>query len=203
MWKFVLGPILMGVGYVVGSIYGASAQQRVHARPAVVYDALHEIAASNAAAGIFQLEGGAAIPYELKVDATADERMNVRMMMGGRQAVAADVVLTPQADGAETLITVKMHADHAVLRKALAGTSKAKLAYAPDWLLNLTAKPQLKRIAYDIEHKGEAQASTDGDPQAGWTDEQRAWADEREQERASQPMVDPDAAAKAYMGQTN
>ena len=34
MWKFVLGPVLMGIGYIVGSIYGESVEQIVHKRPA-------------------------------------------------------------------------------------------------------------------------------------------------------------------------
>ena len=49
------------------------------------------------------------------------------------------------------MITAKLHGDHGVLREALAGTSKAQLAYAPDWMLNLPARPVLRQLAQQIE----------------------------------------------------
>ena len=43
-----------------------------------------------------------------------------------------------------------VHADRAVLREELSGTSKEKLAYAPDWMFNLTMRPVLQKLAEDI-----------------------------------------------------
>ena len=98
-------------------------------------------------------------------------------------------------------MTVRIHSDHAVLREALAGTSKARLAYAPDWMLNLTARPLLRQIAGQIE-----QGQAVGDPmhgfqsQADWEaslppDKQRQMQEWRQYD-ASRPMTDPDADAK-------
>src|SRR3982750_4846728 len=97
---------------------------------------------------------------------------------------------------------------HAVLRDALAGTSKARLAYAPDWMLNLTARPVLRQLAGQIE-----QGRAVGDPmhgfqsQADWEaslpPEKQKQMQEWRQYDASRPMTDPDAAANKFLNGAN
>ena len=48
-------------------------------------------------------------------------------------------------------MVARIHSDHTVLRTALAGTNKARLAYAPDWMLNLAMRPLLQQLATQIE----------------------------------------------------
>jgi hypothetical protein len=105
-------------------------------------------------------------------------------------------------------MAVKVHTDHAVLRQALAGTSKARLGYAPDWMLNLTIRPVLQQLAAKIE-SGDAL----GDPmhgfqsQADWEaslpPEQQKQMQEWRQYQASRPMTDPNADAKRYLNGGN
>ena len=125
-------------------------------------------------------------------------------MMGGKQGAQVAVTFAPQDGGQATLITAKVHADHAVLRETLAGTDKARLAYAPDWLLNITLRPVLQKLADQIE-RGE----TVGDPmhgfqsQADWEaslppDKQKQIQEWRQYD-ASRPMVDPNADAQKYL----
>ena len=110
----------------------------------------------------------------------------------------------PRNGGKDTLMTVRIHTDHAVLREALAGTSKARLAYAPDWMLNLTARPLLRQLAGQIE-----QGQAVGDPmhgfqsQADWEaslppDKQREVQEWRQYD-ASRPMTDPNADAQKFL----
>jgi hypothetical protein len=207
MWKFLLGPLLLGTTYGVGSIYGVDAEQLVHKPTDEVYAAVAEAVDRPVPDGTMQLEGGRPVPFEVKVERTPGERLLVRLMMDGREGAEAAVDFAAADGGASTLMKVQVHADHAVLRDALAGTDKAKLAYAPDWMLNLTAKPLLRKLAEQIE-KGQAV----GGPAQGFQSEAE-WEsslppDQQEQVQqwreydATRPMVDPNAAAENYMAGT-
>lgn len=101
-------------------------------------------------------------------------------------------------------MSVKLHAQGAVIREELAGTSKAKLGYAPDWLLNLTFRPVLQKLAAQIESGAQI-----GDPmrgfqsQADWEsslppDKQRQMEEWRQYD-ASRPTTDPNADAQRYL----
>jgi hypothetical protein len=200
MWKLLIGPALAAIGYAAGSYYGASAEQIVGRGPGAVQEAVER--ALSGREGTMELEGGKPVPYEVRFDEGGDGKLVAHLIMGGRRGVDADVSFTPQDGGEATLMTVKLHADRAVLREALAGTSKARLAYAPDWMLNLTIRPVLQKLARQIE-RGEAV----GDPMHGFQS-QADWEaslppekqmQEWRQYDASRPMVDPNASAKAYL----
>jgi hypothetical protein len=208
MRKFLVGPALTGIGYAAGSYYGADAEQLVHKGPGSVRAAIEQ-AVDSRGGGTMDLEGGKPVPYELKIDdGASDEHLVVRMLMDGREGAATDIHLTPQENGEATLMAVKVHTDHAVLRQALAGTSKARLGYAPDWMLNLTIRPVLQQLAAKIE-SGDAL----GDPmhgfqsQADWEaslpPEQQKQMQEWRQYQASRPMTDPNADAKRYLNGGN
>jgi hypothetical protein len=123
-------------------------------------------------------------------------------MFNGQQGAVADIIFTPQNDGKDTLITTRIHGDRSVLRTALAGTDKARLAYAPDWMLNLSAKPVLKQLAKQIEEGQSAtiQGMTEADAEAqgenNLSDEQRQQVSEWRQYDATRPSVDPNADAR-------
>jgi hypothetical protein len=118
--------------------------------------------------------------------------------------VDTSIRLTPQDNGQSTLMTVKVHTDHAALREALAGTPKARLGYAPDWMLNLTARPVLQKLAAQIE-SGEAL----GDPMQGFQSEadwesslppdQQQKIQQWRQYDAARPTTDPNADAQRYL----
>lgn len=202
MRRLLIGPVLTGVGYAAGSYYGADAEQLVHKSPDVVQAAVEQAASDRS--GTMQLEGGKPVPYETKVEEADGGGLVVRVMMDGRQAAETNVSFAPRDDGKDTLIAAKVHADHAVLREALAGTSKARLAYAPDWMLNLAMRPVLQKLAAQIE-SGEAL----GDPMQGWQSEadweaslppeKQKQLEEWRQYDASRPTTDPNADARRYM----
>lgn len=201
MKKFLIGPALLGVGYAGGSYYGADAEQVVHKAPDEVRDAIEESADRS---GTMNLEGGKPVPYETKVERTDDGGLTVRVMMDGRQAAVTDVAFLPRNDGKDTLIAVKIHTDHAVLRDTLAGTSKARLAYAPDWMLNLTAHPLLQQIAQQIE-AGDAVADpmqsvqSEADREAALPPDKQKQEQEWRQYDASRPTTEPDADANRFL----
>ena len=198
MIKFLIGPALVGAAYVTGSIYGADVEQLVHKSPSVTYAGVEQALGNVRASGTTFFDGGTPMPYELKVDHVPDQHLLVTLFFNGRQGAQADLTFTPQNDGRDTLITARLNGDRGVLRSALAGTSKARLAYAPDWMLNLSARPVLQQLAGQIERGVTADLGmSPGDAQAQWeanlSDEQRSAVAEWRQYEATRPSVDPSA----------
>jgi hypothetical protein len=205
MLKLLLGPALLGTGYLAGSIYGRDAEQLVHKIPSATYGAVEAALDNIKPSGTTFFDGGTPMPYAIKVDRTADQQLLVTLSFNGQQGATAELDFAPANGGKDTLVTVHMHGDRSVLSTALAGTSKARLAYAPDWMLNLAARPLLQQVAGQIE-QGELTAF-DGmnqpDPEAQWesslSSEQREQASEYQQYEATRPAVDPDADAQNHV----
>lgn len=201
MYKFLIGPALVGAGYATGSYYGADAEQLVHKSPSATYEGVEQALANTRQSGTTFFEGGTPMPYEIKVDRTPDQHLVINLLFNGRQGAQADMTFTPQNDGKDTLIDTRIHGDRSVLATALAGTSRAKLAYAPDWMLNLTAKPLLQQLAQQIEQGQPASfyAAGAAQEQAQWesnlTADQREQVSEWQQYQATRPAVDPNASA--------
>ncbi|HEX8839339.1 MAG TPA: hypothetical protein VF750_02585 [Sphingomicrobium sp.] len=205
MLKFLIGPALMGAGYAAGSYYGADAEQLVHKSPSVTYAGLEQALANMRTSGTTSFEGGTPVPYEIEIDRTLDRKLVVHLLFAGRQGAQADIDLTSADGGNGTLVTTRVHADREVLRPVLAGTSKARLGYAPDWIFNVTLKPLLKQLAAQIEAgqpAGIAELS-EGEARAQWeanlSDEQRSQVDRWRQYDATRPATDPDADANRYL----
>lgn len=203
MWKLLSGPLLMGAAYIGGSIYGRDAEQIVHKSPSETSDAIDATLANIQPSGTTHFEGGTPMPYEIKVAHGDNRHLTVTVLFDGKQGAAATIDFLPQDGGKATLITAQVHGDHAVLRQALAGTDKAKLAYAPDWMLNLSARPLLAQIAGEVE-RGEMSDPTQGPTsQAEWEGQlppdQREQVQEWRQYDAARPTTNPDADAQQYM----
>ena len=205
MYKFLIGPALVGVGYATGSYYGSAAEQLVHKSPSATYAAFEQAVANTRQSGTTSFDGGTPMPYAIKVDRTTDQRLVIDLLFDGRQGAQADLTFTPQNDGKDTLVTTRIHGDHKVLGTALSGTSRAKLAYAPDWMLNLTAKPLLQQLAQQIE-QGQSvslDGSAGGQDEAQWeanlSADQREQVSEWQQSQATRPPVDPNAAASGKL----
>ena len=198
MLKFLLGPILLAAGYLAGSIYGRDAEQLVHKNPRDTYAAVEAALDNVPPSGTTFFDGGTPMPYAVKVDRTPDQQLLVTLSFGGHDGATAELDFAPQNGGKDTLITVHIHGDRSVLRTALAGTDKARLAWAPDWMLNLSAKPLLHEVASQIEQGQLASFGDMGpDPEAQWeanlTSEQREEVSEYQQYEATRPAVDPNA----------
>lgn len=68
MYKLLIGPALLGAGYVVGSVYGAEAEQLVHKSPAITYVAVAQALDRVRPSGTTFFEGGTPMRYELKIE---------------------------------------------------------------------------------------------------------------------------------------
>ena len=196
MIKFLIGPALLGAAYLIGSIYGADVEQLVHKSPSVTYAGVEQALGNVRSSGTTFFDGGTPMPYELKVERVADQHLLVTLFFSGKQGAQADLTFTPQNDGSDTLITARLNSDRGVLRSALAGTSKARLAYAPDWMLNLSAGPVLQQLAGQIERGVTADIGlSSSNAQAQWeanlSNEERSAVAEWRQYEATRPAIDP------------
>ena len=205
MWKWLIGPVLLGSGCLAGSVYGRDAEQVVHKSPDETYAAVERALGNVRQSGTTYFDGGTPMPYEIRVDRAFDEKLLVTLLFGGKEGAEADINFTPQNGGKDTLISAKIHGDHGVLQSALAGTSKARLAYAPDWMLNLAARPTLQQLATQIEQGETAEigGAAPGEAETQWeqnlSDDQRNQLQEWRQYDATRPTTDPNADAAGYM----
>ena len=205
MLKFLLGPILLGAGYLAGSIYGRDSEQLVHKSPSETYAAVETALDNVRPSGTTFFDGGTPMPYAITSDRTPERQILVTLSFNGQQGATAELDFTPKNDGKDTLVTLHMHGDLSVLRTALAGTDKARLAWAPDWMLNLAARPMLKQVVSEIE-QGQLTAfagMSEGEAEAQWennlTDDQKKDVAEWRQYDATRPAVDPNADAQNYI----
>ena len=198
MLKFLIGPALVGVGYAAGSYYGADSEQVVHKNLSVTYAGVEDALAGVRDSGTTAFEGGTPMPYALTIDHELDRRLSLHLSFAGKPGADAELIFTPQNGGADTLVTAKVHGERDVLRTALAGTSRAKLAYAPDWMLNLAMRPLLQQLATQIESGQSARSAlaewSPGDAEARWeaqlTPEERGQVAQWQQYQATRPALD-------------
>lgn len=204
MLKFLIGPVLVGVGYGAGSYYGATSEQLVHKNVSVTYAGVESALAGVRDSGTTSFEGGTPMPYALTIDHNLDHQLILHLSFDGRQGAQAVLNFTPRNDGQDTLVIAKVHGDHDVLRTALAGTNRAKLAYAPDWMLNIAMRPLLQQLATQIEEGKSGGAALAGwsqsDAEAQWdaqlTPEERGQVAQWQQYQATRPGLDPSAGAE-------
>jgi len=84
--------------------------------------------------GTTAFEGGKPMPYSLTIERDPGRQLVVHVLFDGREGGRTEIDFA--GEGADTLVTAKAHGERAVLSQALAGTDKARLAYAPDWNLS-------------------------------------------------------------------
>lgn len=205
MLKFLAGPVLLGAGYIAGSVYGADAEQVVQKSPAETYAAVETALGNLRQSGTTFFDGGTPVSYELKVAHLPDRKLTVVLLFAGQEGAEVNLAFQPRSDGKETLIAAKIHGDHEVLRSVLGGTDKSRLAYAPDWMLNLSARPVLQQLASQIERGETAQFAGlgEGTARAQWeanlTSDEREQLSQWQQREATRPSVDPNADAGKFL----
>lgn len=206
MLKFLLGPVLVGAGYAAGSYYGSDAERLVHKSPSVTIAGFDRALSNLKDSGMTSFEGGKPVRYQVKIDRTAEQKLQVSLVFDGQTGAVANVDFQPADGGASTNVIARIHSNGTVLRRVLVGTSRARLAYAPDWMLNLTFKPLLEQLAGQVE-RGELahlDGVSEGEAEARWesslSDNQRNQVSQLRQDDATRPSNDPDAAAEHYLG---
>jgi hypothetical protein len=146
--------------------------------------------------GMTSFEGGKPMPYSLTSEETGERRLHLTLSFAGQQGATADFEVRPGPGDDQSVIAARFHGERAVLQSALGGTDKARLAYAPDWILNLASKSLLRQLAGAME-RGDLSAlsgSIGGDARSSWeaglSPAQREQQAEWQQYQATRPMTD-------------
>ena len=205
MRKFLIGPALTGIGYLAGSYYGADAEQLIHKSPDATYQGVSDWIDAVGSSGTTSFEGGKPTPYEIQVDRTSGQHLTIHVLFDGKEGGTTDLDFVPQDDGKSTLVKAKAHGETSVLSSALSGTAMARMAYAPDWMLNMfTLRPLLQKVSGQIE-QGEPTSDDDQSSaqQPVLNAEQQSQQQQWQQYAATQPSVDPNADANRYMNGGN
>jgi len=200
MRKLLIGPAVSGIGWLAGSHYGANAQQVVHKSPSETYEAVSDALANTADHGTTSFEGGKPMPYELRYDRQPGQQIVLHILFDGREGGRTEIDFTPQEGG--TLMTATAHGDRAVLSDALAGTANARVAYAPDWMLNLfMVRPLLKQLGEQIEagHPPQIVPQSQADWESSLPPDEQKQVQAYRQYEAAAPTVDPNADAQNYL----
>lgn len=203
MRKLLIGPALTGLGYLAGSYYGADAEQLIHKSPEATYQGVSDWIDAMGSSGTTSFEGGKPTPYEIQVDRTSGQHLTVHVLFDGKEGGITDLDFIPQDGGKSTLVKARAHGETSVLSSALAGTAMARMAYAPDWMLNIfTLRLLLQKVGGQIE-QGDPASSDDDQSTAAQQPvlnaEQQNEQQEWQQYAATQPSVDPNADANRYL----
>jgi hypothetical protein len=202
MWKWFIGPALLGTTAIGGSVYGRDAEDVAHKSTSDTYAAVEQALDDVPQSGTTSFDGGTPVQYEVKIDRSPDRQLVATILFAGEEGARAQFDFTPQDGGKATLIAARIHGDERVLSQVLAGTSRARLAYAPDWLLNLAARPVLAEMTQEIDRGEMARftgPTTEGEAEAQWeqnlSEDQRNNVEAWREYDATRPTTDPDAAA--------
>lgn len=95
MLKFLAGPVLLGAGYIAGSVYGADAEQVVQKSPAETYAAVETALGNLRQSGTTFFDGGTPVSYELKVAHLPDRKLTVVLLFAGQEAPRSTSLSSP------------------------------------------------------------------------------------------------------------
>src|SRR5690348_724947 len=109
MWKWLIGPALLGTGCVAGSVYGRDAEQVAHKNPDDTYAAVEQALDDLPDSGMTSFDGGTPVPYKMKVDRVPGRQLVVTVLFAGNEGARAQFDLTPQDGGNATLIAARIH----------------------------------------------------------------------------------------------
>jgi hypothetical protein len=192
---------------------GHDASEIIHKDPATVYHAF-----DDAFSGVVEEgnNGEAAAKGQIStIDKVPGKSIDIKVNVEGKQAVRLRFTFAPSGSG-DTKTTADIDVDRAILRAAVKREKGSDAAFPaiPDFALNLAMQQLLHEAAAKIE-KGEpletprstyAMAGGSNYSTYGQADWGRQYREQESMRKATaptasaSPMMDPDQAAREYMG---
>jgi hypothetical protein len=193
---------------------GHDAEQLVKKDPSTVYQAFAGAFEEGAMGGASQYSNLWNGGYQVFVNKRSATKLDVVTKFDGKTSSEVHFTFTPKDGGKATLVDADVAVDTAVMRKAFVGTPKENLANIPEPAFKQGMQRMMAKYAERIEAGMPLNSSSEGWQTAamdlppefyeGMSDEQRAairqHGEEERQDAASAPTLDPDAAAKNYLG---
>jgi hypothetical protein len=197
-------------GYYAFGGGGHDASEIIHKDPAAVYEAF-----DDAFSGMVE-EGNNGVAAERgqisTIDKVPGKSIDIKVQVEGKQAVRLRFGFEP-VKGGDTRATADIDIDQAVMREAMKREKGSDVALPPipDFALSLAMQQLLHEAGEKIE-KGEPLdtphntysmargITSDNVSTYGQTDWSKKYREDQAMRNASAPMMDPDQAARDYMG---
>jgi hypothetical protein len=200
----------IGGGYYAFGSGGHDASQIVHKDPATVYEAFDDAFTDMVNEGNNGL--AAERGQTATIDKVAGKSIDIKVQIEGKQALRLRFGFEP-VKGGDTKATADIDVDQAVMRESIQRVKGSDVALPPipDFAMNMAMQNLLSEAAKKIEkgeplerpHSTYAMAggiSSSNYSTYGQTDWAKKYREEQAMRNASAPMMDPDEAARNYMG---
>lgn len=195
------GALCCACAYMAYANFGGAVHQRVHASPHQVYEAFAESFSDAEQGGVTEPRVGESVQYEVKLDEVRDKSIDLRFTLDAKEAGRLHLDFAPDGDD-QTMITGTVDADQHLIYDKL-GSHAGSIPNSPALAFNLGLKSMLEKAAEKIEKGEPLGRAIDGFEMRHeeYSDSARRAAEYRRQREATEPMVDPDAAARRYLNQ--
>jgi hypothetical protein len=214
MRKAMLGVAALLLGGC-GMSAGHDARQLVKKDPATVAAAFAGAFEEGAMGGASQYSNLWHGGFQILIDKPSPDKLDVVTKFDGQTSTETHFVFTPQEGGTATLVVADVKVDPAVMHKAFAGGPKEELGNLPEPAFKQGMQKMMVKYAERIEAGMPVTNASEGWQTGPMTElpdefydgmppdqrEQIRHHDEEErQDSVSQPTLDPDAAARNYLG---
>ena len=199
--------VCAGSAALIGcSLGGHDAEQVVHKDPATVYAAIDSAFSAIADQGNNGL--AAERGQVTTIERLENKSLDLKTSIGGKQALHIRFGFEPGKIASETRLTGDWEIDQQVLRDSVRKEGgEVAMPNLPGFVLDAAMKKLLSEMATKID-AGEpldtsshsALAMTSSPQSLPASDWERRYRDQQAQRQASAPMMDPDAAARNFMG---
>lgn len=191
------------------SLGGHDAEQVVHKDPATVYSAMETAFSTIANDGN---NGQAAERGQVTtVEREENKSLDLKTSIDGKQAMHIRFGFEPGKSKDETLLTGDWEFDQQVLRDAIrkeSGGEARTIPQIPEFALNLAMKKLLTEMAtkidagepLDTSNKSALAMASSSEYSSSSSDYERRYREAYAQRQAAAPMMDPDEAARNFMG---
>ena len=142
--RFALG--LIGLALALAGCGGPDAEQIIAKDPATVYAAFDQALTQSDVDGTIS-SGARAVPYSVTLAKTANQRIDITVLIDGKQAGAADFSFAPHGDGTQTRVTGNVDVDLTLLDKKFGTTPDNKVAGIPALAWNAGVRRMLRNAA--------------------------------------------------------
>ncbi|HEX6740904.1 MAG TPA: hypothetical protein VF079_03805 [Sphingomicrobium sp.] len=187
------------------SVGGHDAEQIVRKDPSTVYSAIDGAFSEIADQGN---NGRAAEHGQVTtIERVANKSLDLTVTIEGKQAMHMRFGVEPEKGGAETRLTGDWEIDQKVLRDAVRKEGgDVAMPTLPNFVLDAAMKKLLSEMGEKIEAgepldtSSHSFAMTSSPQSLPTSDYERRYREQQAQRQASAPMMDPDAAARNFMG---
>lgn len=199
--------------WALGGGAGADAEVTVHKPPQAVYAAVSDAFDQMEISEVIPADDGSTVAFQVTVEREPGESLSSAVLVDGEEAARVEFTVSAEDGGAATRLTGDLEVDQAVLQKHLADGPNQDVTKIPEFAFDMAMKAALKDMAEKIEagmplaSPGQSLAAlrmqhrqgTPSNVNEQMAQATRRYAEQEKMRQATQPALDPNAAAREYL----